>query len=49
MIPILSVHDLKVSIRTDQGTAAILDNVSLTVETGRILGSSASPAVASPR
>ncbi|HEX3991203.1 MAG TPA: ABC transporter ATP-binding protein [Acetobacteraceae bacterium] len=38
MIPILSVRDLRVSIRTDEGIASILDNVNLTVETGRILG-----------
>jgi peptide/nickel transport system ATP-binding protein len=38
MIPILSVRDLKVSIRGDEGIAAILDNVALTIETGRILG-----------
>ena len=37
MIPILDVSGLKVSIRTDEGTASILDNVSLSVETGRIL------------
>ncbi|MEJ0020555.1 MAG: ABC transporter ATP-binding protein [Acetobacteraceae bacterium] len=38
MIPILSVRDLKVSIKGDEGIAAILDNVGLTIETGRILG-----------
>jgi peptide/nickel transport system ATP-binding protein len=38
LIPILHVSGLKVSIRTDEGTASILDNVSLSVETGRILG-----------
>jgi peptide/nickel transport system ATP-binding protein len=38
MIPILDVSGLKVSIRTDEGTASILDNVSLSVATGRILG-----------
>ncbi len=38
MIPILSVRDLKVSIRTDAGVASILDNIGLTLERGRILG-----------
>jgi peptide/nickel transport system ATP-binding protein len=38
MIPILDVSGLKVSIRTDEGIASILDNVSLSVATGRILG-----------
>ena len=38
MIPILSVRDLKVSIRTDDGPASILDGITLTLEKGRVLG-----------
>ena len=38
MIPALSVRNLKVSFRTDAGIAAVLDDVSLTVERGQILG-----------
>jgi peptide/nickel transport system ATP-binding protein len=38
MIPILSVRNLTVSIPTDDGVASILDNVSLTLEKGHILG-----------
>jgi peptide/nickel transport system ATP-binding protein len=38
MTPLLSVHDLKVSIRTDEGTAQVLDDVGLSLERGRILG-----------
>jgi oligopeptide/dipeptide ABC transporter ATP-binding protein len=38
MTPVLSVKGLKVSIRTDDGPARILDDVGLTLEKGRILG-----------
>jgi peptide/nickel transport system ATP-binding protein len=38
MTPALQVSGLKVSIRTDAGTARILDDVTLTLERGRILG-----------
>ena len=38
MIPALSVRGLKVSFRTDAGIAAVLDDVSLTIERGQILG-----------
>ncbi len=38
MIPLLKVDGLKVSIRTDDGTARVLDDVGLTLERGRILG-----------
>jgi peptide/nickel transport system ATP-binding protein len=38
MIPVLSVRGLKVSFRTDEGTASVLDDVALTLERGRILG-----------
>jgi len=38
MIPVLSVRGLKVSIRTDEGKAEILDDIGLTLERGRILG-----------
>ncbi|MBS0518823.1 MAG: ABC transporter ATP-binding protein [Proteobacteria bacterium] len=38
MIPLLKVDSLKVSIRTDDGTARVLDDVGLTLERGRILG-----------
>jgi ABC-type dipeptide/oligopeptide/nickel transport system ATPase component len=38
MIPVLSVKGLKVSIRTDDGPARILDDVGLTLERGRVLG-----------
>jgi peptide/nickel transport system ATP-binding protein len=38
MIPVLSVRDLKVSFRTDGGTARVLDDVALTLEAGQILG-----------
>ena len=38
MIPLLDVRALKVSIRTDEGLAQVLDDVSLTLEKGRILG-----------
>jgi peptide/nickel transport system ATP-binding protein len=38
MIPLLDVRGLKVAIRTDEGVARVLDDVSLTLERGRILG-----------
>ncbi len=38
MIPVLSVRGLKVSFRTDDGAARVLDDVGLTMEKGRILG-----------
>jgi peptide/nickel transport system ATP-binding protein len=38
MIPALKVSDLKVSIRTDDGVARVLDDIKLTLEPGRILG-----------
>jgi oligopeptide/dipeptide ABC transporter ATP-binding protein len=38
MIPALRVQNLKVSIRTDEGIAAVLNDVGLTLERGRILG-----------
>ncbi|MCF8532238.1 MAG: ABC transporter ATP-binding protein [Reyranella sp.] len=38
MMPVLSVRGLKVSIRTDEGMAEILDDVGLELERGRILG-----------
>jgi len=38
MIPALDVRNLKISIRTDEGIAQVLDDVSVTVEHGRILG-----------
>jgi len=38
MMPLLSVRGLKVSIRTDEGIAQILDDVGLELERGRILG-----------
>ena len=38
MSPLLDVRALKVSIRTDEGLAQVLDDVSLTLQKGRILG-----------
>src|SRR5882757_9590923 len=38
MMPLLSVRGLKVSIRTDEGIAWVLDDVGLELERGRILG-----------
>jgi oligopeptide/dipeptide ABC transporter ATP-binding protein len=38
MIPALDVRTLKISIRTDEGIARVLDDVSVTLERGRILG-----------
>ena len=38
MIPALDVRGLKVSIRTDEGLALVLDDVGLTLESGRIVG-----------
>jgi oligopeptide/dipeptide ABC transporter ATP-binding protein len=37
-MPLLSVRSLKVSIRTDEGTAQVLDDVGLDLQGGRILG-----------
>src|SRR3984885_5037562 len=38
MIPVLDIRGLKVSFRTDSGTARVLDDVALTLEAGQILG-----------
>jgi len=38
MIPALDVRGLKISIRTDEGIAHVLDDVSVTLERGHILG-----------
>ena len=38
MIPALDVRNLKISIRTDDGIARVLDDVNVTLEHGRILG-----------
>lgn len=38
MIPLLDIRSLKVSIRTDEGMANVLDDVSLDLRKGRILG-----------
>ncbi|HTR85929.1 MAG TPA: ABC transporter ATP-binding protein [Reyranella sp.] len=38
MIPVLDVRGLKVTIRTDEGRAEVLDDVGLKLERGRILG-----------
>ena len=38
MIPALDVRNLKISIRTDDGVARVLDDVNVTLEHGRILG-----------
>jgi peptide/nickel transport system ATP-binding protein len=38
MTPLLDIHDLRLSIKTDEGTARILDHVALTLAPGRILG-----------
>jgi peptide/nickel transport system ATP-binding protein len=38
MIPLLDVRGLKVSIKTDEGVANVLDDVSVTLDKGRILG-----------
>ena len=38
MLPLLDVRSLKVSIRTDEGVAHVLDDVSLVLQKGRILG-----------
>ena len=38
MIPALQVDGLKISIRTDEGIARVLDDVSVTLESGRIVG-----------
>jgi peptide/nickel transport system ATP-binding protein len=36
--PVLEVADLRVSIRTDEGTASILDHIAFTLRRGHILG-----------
>jgi len=38
MIPALDVRGLKISIRTDDGIARVLDDVGVTLESGRIVG-----------
>jgi peptide/nickel transport system ATP-binding protein len=38
MSPVLEVRNLRLSVRTDEGTAQILDRVELTLPAGRILG-----------
>jgi oligopeptide/dipeptide ABC transporter ATP-binding protein len=38
MTPLLDIRDLRLSIKTDEGTARILDHVALTLAPGRILG-----------
>jgi peptide/nickel transport system ATP-binding protein len=38
MIPALDVKNLRISIRTDEGIARVLDDVSVTLDHGRILG-----------
>jgi oligopeptide/dipeptide ABC transporter ATP-binding protein len=38
MIPALDVRGLKISIRTDEGIARVLDDVSVRLESGRIVG-----------
>jgi peptide/nickel transport system ATP-binding protein len=38
MIPALDVKNLKISIRTDEGVARVLDDVNVTLERGRIVG-----------
>jgi peptide/nickel transport system ATP-binding protein len=38
MIPTLRVQGLKVSFHTDKGTAAVLDDVALTLQRGQVLG-----------
>ncbi len=38
MIPVLQITGLKVSFRTDDGPAAVLDDVGLTLQRGRVLG-----------
>ena len=37
-VPLLDIRSLKVSIRTDEGVANVLDDVSVTLDKGRILG-----------
>ncbi len=36
--PLLEVRDLRISIRSDEGLAQVLDRVELTLRPGRILG-----------
>ncbi len=38
MTPLLDIRNLRLSVRTDEGTARILDHVALTLAPGRILG-----------
>ena len=38
MIPLLRIRDLRVSIRTDDGIASVLDGIDLSLERGRVLG-----------
>ena len=37
-VPILDVNDLRLSVKTDEGVARILDHVALRLMPGRILG-----------
>ena len=37
-LPVLDIKELRVAIRTDDGTARVLDDIGLTLERGRILG-----------
>ena len=38
MIPALDVRNLRISIRTDEGIARVLDDVGVTLERGRARG-----------
>src|SRR5262249_9326179 len=38
MTPLLDIHNLRLSIKTDEGTARLLDHVALALAPGRILG-----------
>jgi peptide/nickel transport system ATP-binding protein len=38
MIPLLRIRNLRVSIRTDEGVASVLDGIDLGLERGRVLG-----------
>ena len=49
MSPLLDVRALKVSIRTDEGLAQVLDDVSLTCRRAASWAWSANRAAASPR
>ncbi len=46
--PLLRVRDLRVTFTTPRGTVRAVDSVGFTVEAGRTLASSASPARESP-